>query len=63
MKCPECNTELDRVIITSECWQHADIDETGNVTDYSEIKAIGDTQAITCPKCDHELSDLIKELP
>jgi DNA-directed RNA polymerase subunit RPC12/RpoP len=62
MNCPNCNTEIDHVNVFSQCWQKADINEQGNITDYGSIEDIMDTQGIECPECHTDITDKIKEL-
>lgn len=61
MKCPNCKNELEYVRVYSQCWQKADVDENGVITDYGSTKEILDTLGIECPFCSEDISNVIKE--
>ena len=61
MICPKCKKEISEVNIMSNCWQKADINKEGTVTDYGTVKDVVDTILIECPKCQANITDCIKE--
>ena len=53
MKCPECNTAIDFVSVTSKCYQYADVNADGKIVgEYSFVKEILDVIDFRCSNCD-----------
>lgn len=61
MKCPNCNKELTRVNVISECWQKADVDSKGRITNHWGVEEILDTLNIECPECYADISVVIQQ--
>ena len=61
MKCPKCKKEITYVNVISTCWQKADIDKKGKITEYRTVEDIEDTQFIECPECQAKITKYIKQ--
>lgn len=61
MECPKCKTKLDHVHVFSQCWQKAQVDEKGNVSDYGSVEEVLETLAIECPECSEDITNLCTE--
>lgn len=61
MDCPHCNKPINRVFVTSRCYQTGHLHDDSNViTSYSRLE-ISDTIEITCPECDADILEHIEE--
>ena len=51
MICPNCNKQIDRVIVSSQCWQWGYLcPDTDEIERYGDLQEILDTGPV-CPKC------------
>jgi len=61
MKCPNCKKGIDKVIVTSKCWQYGYLEQSPTnklkyrIADYSSVEEIYETISITCPEYDMEV--------
>ena len=46
MKCKKCNKEIKEVLVYSECYQKAQVNKKGEITDYDSVEEITETTAI-----------------
>jgi hypothetical protein len=63
MKClnPNCNKELVKAIVISECWQHAEFNDAGDKLVHYEHPVVEQTIRIECPYCLTNITDIVKE--
>ena len=70
MKCPKCKKKIDRVVVTSKCWQYGDLVEAKDSTlttprflieEYGSIEEIYETISITCPECDGDIEEYVRQ--
>jgi len=70
MKCPLCRKNITRVVVVSKCWQYGDIVEAKDsnvakprliITDYGSIEEIYETIEITCPECDKDITEYVRQ--
>jgi hypothetical protein len=60
MKCPNCQKEITKVNIISECWQKAELN--GNkIVNCGSIEEILETVKIECPECYGDIKDVVIE--
>ena len=60
MICPNCKAEIEDVNVYSECYQRASL-EGNKVVDYGGVEELLETVGIECPKCGHDIMDLVEE--
>lgn len=57
--CPECKETIDKVGVTSQCWQYATL-EGNTISMYGSIEEIEKTLSVWCPKCTKDITKSIK---
>ena len=59
--CPKCKKEITRVNVISKCWQKANIDNKGKITEFESVEEVMNTLFIECPECLKDITDYIEE--
>ncbi len=60
MKCPNCQQEIARVRVYSECWQYATL-RGREIVEYGSIEEVSDDYSvIECPDCNEDLTKRVQ---
>jgi len=66
MRCPKCKTDIDKVKVTSKCWQWGYLEpedslDPKKIKEYGSVEDILDTLKIECPNCGANLTHIVEE--
>lgn len=60
--CPKCQEVVSRIVVSSECYQFANVDNTGRVIGMAySSPTVGKTISRSCANCGEDLTKLTKE--